>query len=175
MRSHRCLIILDDVQTILSSRQIAGNYRHKYDNYSTFFKRIGETCHNSCLILNSWEKPRELVTSTREKARVRSLQLDGLGAVAGEIFRQKGLLDEDKWETLINTYRGNPLWLKIVAAMIQELFSGRVAEFLQYDIAILASVAKLSETRILAVRARKLAYNASKSFRIAICYSCQKN
>ncbi|MCW6053460.1 AAA family ATPase [Lyngbya sp. CCAP 1446/10] len=60
LRSHRCLIILDDVQTILSSGQIAGNYRPEYENYSTLFKRIGETCHNSCLIVNSWEPPREI-------------------------------------------------------------------------------------------------------------------
>ncbi|MBE9184820.1 ATPase [Microcoleus sp. LEGE 07076] len=137
LRSHRCLIILDDVQTILSSRQIAGNYRHEYDNYSTLFKRIGETCHNSCLIINSWEPPREIVALTRENARVRTLLLDGLDAAAGELLREKGLLDEQQWETLINTYRGNPLWLKIVAAMIQELFSGRVAQFLQYDLLFL--------------------------------------
>jgi len=133
LRSHRCLIILDDVQTILSSGQIAGNYRPEYENYSTLFKRIGETCHNSCLIVNSWEPPREIVALNRENARVRTLRLNGLGAAAGEILREKGLLEPEKWETLINIYRGNPLWLKIVAAMIQELFSGRVAEFLKYD------------------------------------------
>jgi DNA-binding MarR family transcriptional regulator len=133
LRSHRCLIILDDVQTILSSGQIAGNYRPEYKNYSTLFKLIGETCHNSCLILNSWEPPREIVASSRENSRCHSLQLGGLGAAASEILREKGLLDEDKWESLIDTYRGNPLWIKIVAAAIQELFSSRVAEFLKYD------------------------------------------
>ncbi|MCU0545382.1 MAG: NB-ARC domain-containing protein [Oscillatoriaceae cyanobacterium Prado104] len=133
LRSHRCLIILDDVQTILSSEQIAGNYRPEYKNYSTLFKLIGETYHNSCLILNSWEPPREIVASSRENSRCHSLQLGGLGAAASEILREKGLLDEDKWESLIDTYRGNPLWIKIVAAAIQELFSSRVAEFLKYD------------------------------------------
>jgi len=133
LRSHRCLIILDNVQTILSSGQIAGNYRPEYENYSTLFKRIGETGHNSCLIVNSWEPPREIVALNRENARVRILPLNGLGAAAGEILRDKSLLEPEKWETLINTYRGNPLWLKIVAAMIIELFGGRVAEFLKYD------------------------------------------
>ena len=142
LRSHRCLIILDDVQTILSSGQIAGNYRPEYENYSTLFKRIGETCHNSCLIVNSWEPPREIVALNRENARVRTLQLNGLGAAAGEILREKGLLEPEKWETLIDTYRGNPLWLKIVAAMIQELFSGRVAEFLKYDMLFLGEELK---------------------------------
>lgn len=133
LRSHRCLIILDDVQTILSSGQIAGNYRPEYENYSTLFKCIGQTCHNSCLIVNSWEAPREIVALNRENARVRTLRLNGLGAAAGEILREKGLLEPEKCETLINNYRGNPLWLKIVAPMIQELFGGRVAEFLKYD------------------------------------------
>ncbi len=133
LRSHRCLIILDDVQTILSSGQIAGNYRPEYENYSTLFKRIGENCHNSCLIVNSREDPREIVALNRENARVRTLPLHGLGGAAGEILRDQGLLEPEKWETLINTYRGNPLCLKIVATMIQELFSGRVVAFLKYD------------------------------------------
>ncbi|MEG4799268.1 NB-ARC domain-containing protein [Microcoleus sp. ARI1-B5] len=137
LRSHRCLIILDDVQTILSSGQIAGNYRPEYENYSTLFKLIGATCHNSCLMINSWEPPREIVALNRENARVRTLALNGLGAAAGEILREKGLLEPEKWQTLIDTYRGNPLWLKIVAAMIQELFSSRVAEFLKYDMLFL--------------------------------------
>jgi len=54
LREYRCLIILDDGQKILSSGQIAGNYKPGYENYGTLFKVIGELSHNSCLILNSW-------------------------------------------------------------------------------------------------------------------------
>ena len=43
---------------------------------------------------------------------------------------------------MIKTYRGNPLWLKIVAAMIQELFGGLVAEFLKYDMLFLVEKLK---------------------------------
>jgi hypothetical protein len=60
LRSHRCLIILDDLQTIFSSQQLAGNYQPGYENYGAFFKQITESSHNSCLILLSWEKPREI-------------------------------------------------------------------------------------------------------------------
>jgi hypothetical protein len=59
------------------------------------------------------------VALTREDARVRSLQREGSGVAAGEIFREKGLLRPEKWASLINTYLGHPLCLKIVAAMIQ--------------------------------------------------------
>ncbi|MBD2014734.1 hypothetical protein H6F96_12245 [Microcoleus sp. FACHB-53] len=33
---------------------------------------------------------------------------------------------------MINAYRGNPLWLKIVATLIQDLFNGRASEYLKY-------------------------------------------
>ena len=134
---NRCLIILDDVQTILSSGQLAGKYRPECENYSILFRQIGETTHNSCLILNSWEPPREITALKGENSPVRTLQLKGISATATEFFRQKSLLNPDKWENLINAYRGNPLWLKIVAATIQEIFRGRVAEFLKYDMLFL--------------------------------------
>ncbi|MEG4859032.1 NB-ARC domain-containing protein [Microcoleus sp. K1-B6] len=137
LRKNRCLIILDDVQTILSSGQLAGNYRPQWENYSILFRQIGETTHNSCLILNSWEPPREITALKGENSPVRSLQLKGIGTAAAEIFRQKSLLNPETWENLINTYRGNPLWLKIVATTIQEIFRGRVAEFLKYDMLFL--------------------------------------
>ncbi|MEG4960221.1 MULTISPECIES: NB-ARC domain-containing protein [unclassified Microcoleus] len=132
LRKNRCLIILDDVQSILSSRQLAGNYRTECENYSILFRQIGETTHNSCLILNSWEPPREITALKGENSPVRTLQLKGIDAAA-EIFRQKSLLNPETWENLINTYQGNPLWLKIVATTIQEIFRGRVADFLKYD------------------------------------------
>jgi hypothetical protein len=137
LRKNRCLIILDDVQTILSSGQLAGNYRPECENYSILFRQIGETTHNSCLILNSWEPPREVTALKGENSPVRSLQLKGIDAAAAEIFRQKSLLNPETWENLINAYRGNPLWLKIVATTIQEIFRGRVAEFLKYDMLFL--------------------------------------
>ncbi|MEG4803492.1 NB-ARC domain-containing protein [Microcoleus sp. ARI1-B5] len=133
LRKNRCLIILDDVQTLLGSGQLAGNYRPDCENYSILFRQIGETTHNSCFILHTWETPREITALTGENSLVRTLQLKGIGTDAAEIFRNKNLLNPEKWEYLINAYRGNPLWLKIVATTIQELFRGRVAEFLKYD------------------------------------------
>jgi hypothetical protein len=137
LRKNRCLIILDDVQTILSSGQLAGNYRPECENYSILFRQIGETTHNSCLILNSWEPPKEITALKGENSPVRTLQLKGIGVAATEILRQKSLLNPETWENLINAYRGNPLWLKIVATTIQEIFRGRVAEFLKYDMLFL--------------------------------------
>ncbi|MEG5032198.1 NB-ARC domain-containing protein [Microcoleus sp. AT3-D2] len=133
LRENPCLIILDDVQQILSSGQLAGHYKLGYENYGTLFKLIGEIPHNSCLILNSWEPPSDIITFTDDNSAVRLLQLTGLGEAATEILRQKGLLDEEYWSELINLYQGNPLWLKLVAQTINNLFGGRVSQYLSYQ------------------------------------------
>lgn len=133
LRENRCLIILDDVQQILSSGQLAGHYKPGYENYGTLFKLIGEIPHNSCLILNSWEPPLDILTFTDDNSAVCLLQLTGLGEAATEILREKGLLDEEYWSELIDLYQGNPLWLKLVAQTIKNLFNGRVSQYLSYQ------------------------------------------
>ena len=133
LRDNRCLIILDDVQQILSSGQLAGHYKPGYENYGTLFKLIGEIPHNSCLILNSWEPPSDILTFTDDNSAVCLLQLTGLGEAAAEILREKGLLDEEYWPELIELYQGNPLWLKLVSQTINNLFSGRVSQYLSYQ------------------------------------------
>ncbi len=140
LRSHRCLIILDDVQTIFSSQQLAGNYQPGHENYGTFFKQIAESSHNSCIILISWEKPREIAALESQQKNCQTLQLNGLGESARTIFTEKGLAESEKWSDLIELYKGNPLWLNIVAAAIKDLFNGNVSDFLSYDSLVLGDL-----------------------------------
>ncbi|MGA9380994.1 MAG: NB-ARC domain-containing protein [Phormidium sp.] len=134
LRKHRCLIILDDVHSIFSKGQLAGCYENGYENYGELFKKLGEIHHQSCLVLLSWDKPREVAKLEAENRQVCCLELLGLDLrSAKEILREKRLVEEEKWQELIEKYQGNPLWLKIIATMIQDLFGGRVGEFVKYD------------------------------------------
>jgi hypothetical protein len=137
LRKYRCLIVLDDVQMLFSSRQLAGQYKTGYEDYQLFFKLIAEVCHQSCLILNSWEKPREIARLSKDDRPVRCFELGSLGEAAKEILRSQKLADEETWSTLIDIYQGNPLWLELTATLIRELFGGRVSEFLQCEMPIL--------------------------------------
>ncbi len=110
LRKYRCLIVLDDVQMLLGSGQIAGQYKTGYEDYQLFFKLIAEVCHQSCLILNSWEKPREIARLSKEYHPVRCFVLGSLGVTAKEILDSQKLSDEETWSTLIDIYQGNPLW-----------------------------------------------------------------
>lgn len=129
-RSYRCLVILDDVQNIFKSNQLAGQYLAGYEDYSKFFKQIATSPHQSCLILLTWEKPRELTTLEGEHRPAQSLHLQGLGEQATEILQQYKLTDEEQWSELIARYQGHPSWLNIIASTICELFDGSVSQFL---------------------------------------------
>ncbi len=131
LRTHRCLVVLDEWQSVLRPGQPAGHYLDGYEEYGELLRQVGESSHQSCLLLASWEKPKEIAVLESPTLPVRSFQLEGLGEAAKEILREKGLSEDKRWEELIRAYRGNPLALKIVAATIQDVFAGSVSEFLK--------------------------------------------
>ncbi|MBD0266034.1 MAG: NACHT domain-containing protein [Tolypothrix sp. Co-bin9] len=146
LRAHRCLIILDSVEAILSSGNFAGRYREGYEGYGEFLRRLGEERHQSCLLLIGQENPKEIALLQAQTIQVRTLQLTGLQELeAREILRAKGLSGEETWEILIKRYRGNPLALKLISTTIQELFNGSVFEFIQYQTLVLGKFSDVLE------------------------------
>ena len=136
LQKHRCLIILDDVHNLFSSGELAGKYKPEYEEYRHFFKQIEKLSHQSCFLLIGWEQPREISQIESQNNPIRTLQINGLDIVAaGEILRDYGLAEID-YSILIHRYQGNPLWLKSVATLIQEL-GVNVTDLLQNDIILL--------------------------------------
>jgi predicted ATPase len=139
LQNHRCLVVLDDVHNLFCSGELAGKYKPEYKEYRSLFKQIEKLSHQSCFLLIGWEPPKEVPQLTSENTPIRTLQLTGLDtAAAREILRDKGLTDIDNCEALIHRYQGNPLWLKSVATLIQELGIG-VNELLIDDTILLLS------------------------------------
>ncbi|MGL4499348.1 MAG: NB-ARC domain-containing protein [Planktothrix sp.] len=132
LRDRRCLIILDDVQCLFKDGQLVGHYQPEYQNYSKFFKLIGELTHNSCLLFNSWEPPLEVVTLSGESGLTQIFSLTGLGEKATEILKNQGLQNEENYPELINLFRGNPLYLKLVKHLIKQLFGGKINQYISY-------------------------------------------
>lgn len=147
LRKHRCLLILDNAETILRSGSRVGRYREGYEGYGELLKRVGEAAHQSCLMLTSREKPKEVASMDGVALPVRSLQLSGLKEVEGqEIFKTKKLSSsEGELRVLIERYTGNALALKIVATTIQDVFDGSVSEFLRQNTLVFGDTRDLIE------------------------------
>jgi WD40 repeat protein len=129
LRDRRCLLILDNVESILSTHVGEGIFQPGYEDYGDLFRRVGEERHQSCLVLTSREVPREIVRLAGEK--VRSLPLLGLPATVGtEILQSLGGLAPGDYSEIIHHYAGNPLALKIVATGIRDVLNQDVATFI---------------------------------------------
>ncbi|MEH2460391.1 NB-ARC domain-containing protein [Nostoc sp.] len=131
-RKRRCLVVLDNAETILEEGNRAGDYREGYEGYGQLLKRVGEEPHKSCLVLTSREKPKEFAPLEGEVSPVRTFSLAGLGETEGQkILIDKGLSDlPTNGAKLVKNYSGNPLALKLVSETIRELFGGDIAAFL---------------------------------------------
>jgi WD40 repeat protein/transcriptional regulator with XRE-family HTH domain len=132
LRGHRCLIILDNLETITQPGADVGAYRPGYADYGTLIQRLGEVQHQSCLLLTSREKPIELGPLEGHTAPVRTLLIAGLAEQACQaILRDKDIVGAaSDWAALARLYGGNPLALKLVAEPIREVFGGDMAAFL---------------------------------------------
>ncbi len=151
LKQHRCLLILDNVETILAnSNELGisrvGYYRPGFESYGELFKKVGELKHKSCLVLTSREKPKEVAALEGEHLPVRSLQLKGVTPIDGRtIVQAKGsfLGSDQDWQQLVYTYAGNPLALKIVSTTIHDLFAGDIARFLAQGAIIFGDIQDL--------------------------------
>lgn len=144
LRQHRCLLVLDNLETILQSGGSAGHYRKGYESYGELLRQIGEVSHQSCVVLTSREKPGELAALEGEMLPVRSLPLTGLKEDAQALLEAKGLLGSTQEKQQLNKlYGGNPLALKIVSTSIKDLFEGNIAEFLAEDAPVFNGIRRL--------------------------------
>jgi WD40 repeat protein len=134
LRKHRCLIILDNAESVLQGSKRAGQYKDGFEDYGRLFKTLGEAEHQSCVILTSREKPQEIALLEGKTRPVRSLHLGGLDESEGrKIFQDNGDFSgtDKEWEELISFYNGNPLALDIVAKHIRWAFEGSIPRFLE--------------------------------------------
>ena len=150
LRSSRCLLVLDNAESILqagdslrdsyancngvASLTRTGRYQDGYQGYGQLLKCVGETYHNSALVLTTREKPQGITELEGETLPVRCLQLKGLPEAEGrKIFSAKGYFtgSENEWNSVIPHYGGNPLALKIVASAVRDYFDSNLSNFLE--------------------------------------------
>ncbi|MBV6625021.1 MAG: NB-ARC domain-containing protein [Rivularia sp. (in: Bacteria)] len=170
LRSTRSLIILDHVDSILFSNYnaevpeytdlLSGNssaiaqsninvnvpsieYLPGYEAFGEFIQRLGESQHLSCLLLTSREKPQEIAALEGKTLPVRCLKLTGLNkSQSKEILELKGFtsVDLEESQQIMRRYAGNPLFIKLAATAIDELFAGQIDKFLQQETVVFGGI-----------------------------------
>jgi WD40 repeat protein/DNA-binding SARP family transcriptional activator len=145
LRSHRCLMILDNVETLFQEGNRAGQYRPGYENYSELFKVIGEVQHQSCVLLTSREKLAE-VAAMEGNQSVQTFPVVGSSTTAQALLERRGLIGSSvQKQQLAERYGYNPFALKIVASSIQDLLDGDIEEFLKQEMVLFNGIRRLLE------------------------------
>ncbi len=147
LNSSRCLLVLDNIETILQSCERAGNYRPGYEGYGQLIRRIADERHQSCLILTSREKPVGLSAREGDILPVKSLSIAGVAQETGQIILTSVGLSQKAEEAkeLSDRYNGNPLALKIAAATIKSLFGGNIQDFFNQGTIVFGDIWELLE------------------------------
>ncbi len=117
LRRRRCLLVVDNLESILDSRQ-AGAYRA------------------GC------ERPNKLAGLEADALGVHSLRLAGLDPAAAQaLIEARGLPGQAVAAgALAAHYSGNPLALKLVAQTVRELFGGDINAFLATEAPIFGAI-----------------------------------
>ena len=143
VRNARCLIVLDNAETLLQTGDQMGQYRPEYEAYGELVRVVAETRHQSCLVVTSREKCAQFAQLEGGLA-VQGLTLSGSPEASAALIQAMGLTgSEGQKQELGDRYRYNPLALKIVATSIHDLFDGEIGLFLEQDTLVFNGLRRL--------------------------------
>ncbi len=147
LRRRRVLLVLDNLEVLLSQGEALGRLRPGYEGYGQVLEQIAHTAHQSCLLLTSREQPAALRALEGRRTLVRSLRLSGLAAAAcAQLLAEHEVIGSPEEQAqLRDIYAGNPLALNIVAETIVDLFGGEISPFLSGGTIIFGSITGLLE------------------------------
>jgi transcriptional regulator with XRE-family HTH domain len=145
LRERRCLMVLDDLESVLEPRVPTVRYREGYAGYGEVLRRLGTSAHQGCLLVTSREQPLR-----DDRTAVRALRLRGLGVdEVRALLRHRDLAGEEAaWGTLVARYAGNPLALQAAADTIATVFGGDLASFLAQDVAVFGEIRQMFDEQV---------------------------
>lgn len=133
LAANRCLIIFDNIETILKMKDIYGNFIEKYEEYGRILEQIMLASHNSCIIITGREQPHVMFPLAVLKG-VCLIQLEGItqNAKLGRRLLQNQLMGNDEdWKELMKIYMGNPQAIKLKYDVIKSNYDGNIKKFLE--------------------------------------------
>lgn len=144
LQHDRCLVILDNLETLMQGGTRAGQFRVDYEDYGELLRLVAESQHQSCIILTSREKPAEVAAYEGEQLQVRSFCLGGSVAATQAILQAKGAIGTTEQQRAFGDRYGNiPLAVKIAATSVRDLFAGDLGRFLQEETFVFNGVRQL--------------------------------
>lgn len=141
-RKFRCLVVLDNLDAVFRDSHLAGKYIDGCEPFSELLVKVAELQHQSCLLITTREKPREISFIDGENLPTKTLELQGLNEDEGEeLLNTKDIRGtEAECKQLIKPYWGNILAIKMAMTTVREIFNGDVSAFLEGGASIFGEI-----------------------------------
>lgn len=147
LQKYRCLLILDNLETILQSGDHTGQYKDEYQGFSELFRKIEKTDNESesCLILTTRELPQEIAIKEGKSSSIRLFQVNCLKLEDAEnIIKNKSLSGtEYQFKQLVHMYECHPLMIELIIPLINKVYEGKIADFLKLGLANLERISNI--------------------------------
>ncbi|BCL84133.1 WD40 repeat domain-containing protein [Ktedonobacteria bacterium brp13] len=132
LQKRRCLIILDNAEAILKSGSSAAEYKDGYEQYGKLITFLGESRHQSCLLVTSREQLKEISWLEGEGTSVYTYRLSGLNVDDARVILQRKSIsgEEHSLKALVERLAGNPQMLMIASPAIRESYRGNISKYL---------------------------------------------
>jgi hypothetical protein len=144
LQRNRCLLIFDNADPVLV--QDESSKSDLAQDYAQFFSRLNTVASDSHYLTISVEKCWVGTNDDLpETLRERQLELQGLDRKScQDLLHTSELVGTiAEWDTLIDRYRGNPQYLKIVANTITDIFAGKIEPFLAINVLVYPQIENL--------------------------------
>jgi transcriptional regulator with XRE-family HTH domain len=130
LRERRCLLVLDNLETLLEPHDSLGRFQDSFSGYRALLQTVAETRHQSCLILTSREASADL--GMMSGGSVASLEVRGLSVADTQVL----LLDKQltgtelDWTDFVARCGGNALVMKMTGETVRQIFGSQIGTFL---------------------------------------------
>lgn len=147
-RQHRCLLVLDNFETILQPGQMGGSYQPNHQAYGQLLRHMMDSPHQSCVLLTSREQP--IGINLRNQPTVQTLYLQGLSPSETHLLlnHQEVKTTQADAETLNAYYGGNPYALKVAATNVTSLFHCQVSEWIKQGNFVFGTIQQLLKQQL---------------------------
>lgn len=141
-QKHRCLVVLDDIQTILETKKLSGKYQQQFKDYQSLFERTSQP-HQSCLIVIGNEQPTTISILKERNNWVQLLTLSELSKEASfNLLKTLNLNNLDGYDLLVKNYCGNPFFIKFISKKIKNLSGGNISKYLNLETNLIGGISE---------------------------------
>lgn len=149
LNSKRCLLILDNFESVLNPQDVS-EVAEAFAGYRTLLQGIGNSSHQSCILLTSRYRPQMFMIQKGKESQLRTITLEGLDeqAIVNLLKNKELSVALSEAQTLHTTFSGNPLLLEFVGDLVQTTFQGNLHLFLEESPFVYAEVEEVLEENL---------------------------